>query len=78
MPSRSCNLCKTWLPVSSRFRQIQQHNTDAEEIALAAGEVSHNIQGSAAYIRGTEPCGTKLLEDAAAKSHAFSLIEIRD
>ena len=47
-------------------------------MTLAACEVSHNIQGSAAYIRGTEPCGTKLLEDAAAKLHSVSLTEIRD
>ena len=53
-------------------------DADAEEIALAACEVSHNIQSSAAYIQGTARHGTKLLENSAAKLHAFSLTDIRD
>ena len=81
MPSRSCNVCKTWLPVSSHVREsmVQQHNANTEGIALAACEVSHNIQGTAAYIQGAALCSTTLREDVAAKLHnAFSLIEIRD
>ncbi len=34
---------------------------------------SHIIQSSAAYLQGTARHGTKLLEDSAAKLHAFSL-----
>ena len=64
MPSKGCNVCKTWLPA---FVKVQQHNADDEEIALAACEVSHNIQSSAAYLQGTARHGTKLLEDSAAK-----------
>ena len=62
-------MCKTWLPVWSRVRQmkVQQHNADAEEIVLATCEVSHNIQSSAAYLQRTARYGTKLLEDSAAK-----------
>ena len=60
------------------FVKVQQHNANAEEIALTACEVSHNIQSSAAYIQGTARCGTTLLEDAAAKLHSVSLTEIRD
>ena len=45
---------------------------------MAACEVSHKIQSSAAYMQGTAQCGTKLLEYAAAKLHSFTLIEIRD
>ena len=73
MPSKGCNVCKTWPLV-----KVQQHNADAEEIALAACEVSHNIQSSAAYLHGTARHGTKLLEDSVAKLHAFTLAEIRD
>ena len=53
-------------------------DADAEEIALAACEVSHNIQSGAGYIQGTARHGTKLLENYAAKLHAFSLTDIRD
>ena len=52
MPSRSCNVCKTWLPVYT-FVKVQQHNADTEEIALAACEVSHHIQSSAAHLQST-------------------------
>ena len=44
---------KLGCPCRHTFVKVQQHNADAEEIALAAGELSHNSQGSAAYIRGT-------------------------
>ena len=77
MPSKGY-VCKTWLPCRHAIVKVQQHNADAEEIALAACEVSHNIQGSAAYLQGTARHGTKLLENSAAKLHAFSLTEIRD
>ena len=46
------------------FVKVQQHKADAEEIALAACEISHNIQSSAAYLQGTARHGTKLLEDS--------------
>ena len=65
-------------PCRHAFVKVQQHNADAEEIALATCEVSHNIQSSAAYLQGTARHGTKLLEDSAAKLHAFSLTKIRD
>ena len=65
-------------PCRHAFVKVQQHNADAEEIALAACEVSHNIQSSAVYLQGTARYGTELLEDSAAKLHAFSLTEIRD
>ena len=65
-------------PCRHAFVKVQQHNADAEELALAACEASHNIQSSAAYLQGTARHDTKLLEDSAAKLHAVSLTEIRD
>ena len=49
-----------------------------EEIALAASEVSHHIQSSAAHLQSTARFGSKLLEDSATKLHSVSLTEIRD
>ena len=60
------------------LRSFSCTDADAEEIALAACEVSHNIQSSAAYLQGIARHDTKLLEDSAAKLHALSLTEIRD
>ena len=70
------NLAARVIMRSSKYRL--QHNANAEEIALATCEVSHNIQSSAAYIQGTARCGTTLLEDSATKLHSVSLTEIRD
>ena len=58
------------------FVKVQQHNADTEEIALAACEVSHNIQSSAAYLQCTARFGTKLLEYSATKLHSVSLTDI--
>ena len=58
--------------------KVQQHNANTEEIALAACEVSHHIQSSAAHLQSTARFGSKLLEDSATKLHSVSLTEIRD
>ena len=33
MPSKSCNVCKTWLPVSSHVHEIIERNAGPEETA---------------------------------------------
>ena len=60
-------VAKIGCPCRHAFVKIQQHNADDYEIPLAACEVSHTIQSSAAYLQGTAPYGTKLLEDSAGK-----------
>ena len=46
--------------------------------ALAACEVSHHIQSSAAHLQSTARVDSKLLEDSATKLHSVSLTEIQD
>ena len=65
-------------PCRHTFVKVQQHNAATEEIALAACEVSHHIQSSAAHLQSTARFGSKLLEDSATKLHSVSLTEIRD
>ena len=76
MPYKIAKCAQLGCPCRHAFDKVQQHNADAEEIALATREVSHNIQSSAAYLQGTVRHGTKLLADSAAKLHAFSLTDI--
>ncbi len=61
---KAATYAKLGCPCRHAFVKVQQHNADAEEIALAACEISHNIQSSAAYLQGTARHGTKLLEDS--------------
>ena len=69
---------KLGCPCRHTFVKEQQNNADTEEIALAACEISHHIQSSAAHLQSTARFGSKLLEDSATKLHSVSLTEIRD
>ena len=69
---------KLGCPCRHTFVKVQQHNAHPEEIALAAYEVPHHIQSSAAYLQGTARFGIRILEDSATKLHSVSLTEIGD